>query len=702
MEKPYYVLDVSIYRVGELYQVELAHHDPSSEAQTAPIRAAAGLNPEALVPLLNTLQEYGNTLSSQLFQNPAVKRHFLQVEATAQASDHTLRMALRIDESAKELQSLRWELLKHPENRRSLATTENLLLSRFLASRDWRPIKLRAQGTLTALIAIAAPSGPKFSKMNLATVDFEGESARIRAALGDVKVTLLGGPSEPLTLDRLVAGIREGADIVYLVCHGVFGRSTGAPTLLLEDESGDVWVTKGEELASRIGEMKQGPRLMVLASCQSAGDGPDARNTVQATLAGRLADAGVPAIVAMQGNVSMETIKKMMPVFFKELLDDGQIDRAMAVARSKVQDRADVWMPALFTRLHSGKIWYTPGFRGDGSEEIWKSLVRPVQHGKLVPILGPGLTDTIHGTPPEIALALAEAHRFPLAISEWDDLPRVTQYLSVKESRYNVVETYKEQLRESLIRQHSDWLPPEVMAEKPKLGKLLALVLAHLQQRKKPEVFRLLSELPASVYVTTAFDPLLELALKGAEREPQSIVSRWRYKKAPATAEEVAVSDRTQKTPLVFHALGSFNSDTGDSLVLTEDDYFDYLIGTVAARLMPAEVESALVDNSLLFLGFRLTDWSFRVLFRLMRSLEGKDTLKNYCHVAVQLDPDMQTMADVEGAKAYLRKYFHDEAQIELYWGSTEEFLISLRDALAKTGGTAAPEAKKANDDLDF
>lgn len=57
MEKPSYVLDVSVYRVGELYQVELAHHDPSSEAQTAPIRAAAGLNPEALVPLLQSLPD---------------------------------------------------------------------------------------------------------------------------------------------------------------------------------------------------------------------------------------------------------------------------------------------------------------------------------------------------------------------------------------------------------------------------------------------------------------------------------------------------------------------------------------------------------------------------------------------------------------------------------------------------------------------
>jgi hypothetical protein len=48
---------------------------------------------------------------------------------------------------------------------------------------------------------------------------------------------------------------------------------------------------------------------VVLASCQSAGDGQqlaaDERTTAQATLAGRLADAGVPGVLAMQGFITM-------------------------------------------------------------------------------------------------------------------------------------------------------------------------------------------------------------------------------------------------------------------------------------------------------------------------------------------------------------------------------------------------------------
>jgi hypothetical protein len=177
------------------------------------------------------------------------------------------------------------------------------------------------------------------------------------------------------------------------------------------------------------------------------------------------------------------------------------------------------------------------------------------------------------------------------------------------------------------------------------------------------------------------------------------VLTRWRVGKAPLPADEETVAAPTVKAPLVYHVFGAFGAGDDDGLVLTEDDYFDYLISTASAKLMPAEVESALVDNSLLFLGFRLTDWHFRVLFRLMMNLPGRERLKQYCHVAVQLDPDMQTFADVEGAKVYLAEYFGKEANIDIYWGSSEEFLTALRDELAAAGDLSPDDAKEESDD---
>ena len=64
----------------------------------------------------------------------------------------------------------------------------------------------------------------------------------------------------------------------------------------------------------------------------------------------------------MQGNVTMQTVDQFMPVFFQELQRDGQLDRAIAVARGAVRERPDWWMPVLYMRLKSGRIWYAPGF----------------------------------------------------------------------------------------------------------------------------------------------------------------------------------------------------------------------------------------------------------------------------------------------------------------------------------------------------
>ena len=51
LDQKYYILDVALHRVGESYQVELAHTDPGSQAQVAPLRAPTPLDPEALLAL---------------------------------------------------------------------------------------------------------------------------------------------------------------------------------------------------------------------------------------------------------------------------------------------------------------------------------------------------------------------------------------------------------------------------------------------------------------------------------------------------------------------------------------------------------------------------------------------------------------------------------------------------------------------------
>jgi len=591
---------------------------------------------------------------------------------------------------------LRWELLCDPETKEPLATSEKTLLSRFMLSRDWRPVRLQRRSELTALVAVAAPSD--LEKYKLAKVDAAAEVARVRSALAGIAVSV-AGLDEPLTFELLSERLRAGVDVVYLVCHGMLKRDTGQPFLFLQDESGKVDRVGGADLARRVKEMPQPPRLAVLASCESAlspanGDGKG--RTVQASLAPRLAAAGVPAILAMQGQISVATVEKAMPVFFRELLKDGQIDRALAVARGRVRERHDSWMPALYLRLKGGRIWYEPGFAGEDDQfKKWKSIVDSVRRRNFVPIVGPDVGEAIQGLKRELAEHLAGVHGFPMAPAQRTDLAKVAQYLTVRESRKLAHDEILEGLRTQIVKRHPDL---------GTTGGLKSLFKAVASRRRDDESdpFRILASLKGSVYVNAGWDPLLPLALSEAGARPKLLHGEWRKTKDQHPREPLYKGMPTAENPVVYYILGFLGQS--DTLVLTEDDYVDYLIAATSYNLVPWVVRGTLVKSSLLFLGFPLDDWAFRVIFRLIMSLEGSAQLSDYAHVGVQLDPAEHELADVERAREYLQEYFgtsRDAPRIDIYWGSAADFLNELRKQLERTSDESAPAAYAEDEDLD-
>ena len=135
------------------------------------------------------------------------------------------------------------------------------------------------------------------------------------------------------------------------------------------------------------------PRLIVLASCESAGkEDPSALNRADSALTAlgpRLSDIGVPAVLAMHGSISMATVNLFMPAFFNELSSDGRVDHALSVARNQAQlhDRYDAWMPVLFTRSISGRLWPDPSQTGPTAEQM-DSLINEMQSLKDRPAGG--------------------------------------------------------------------------------------------------------------------------------------------------------------------------------------------------------------------------------------------------------------------------------------------------------------------------
>jgi hypothetical protein len=676
-------LEIGLHRQDAYsYRIELRFSQPGDEAD---IRV--GGDKLLLVQFdTNELRQheldaeaYGLHLGKSLFGDEDMKNAFTQALSNAQTLEVPLRVRLFVGPSAPELHSLRWETLRDPRDGSSLLTSEHILFSRYLSSYDWRPVHLRPKAGLRTIVVIANPSNlTEKSGGQLAPIDVDSELARVKANLGGIVVEELASDGSA-TLDNLIDRLREGFDILYLVCHGTLKMRE--PWLWLEDDSGKTHRVAGTNFVSRLKELQQRPRLVVLASCQSAGSGEDAPSGeagMLAALGPRLAEAGIPAVLAMQGNVSTDTVSQFMPDFFKELLRDGQIDRAMAVARGEVRGRVDWWMPVLFMRLKSGRIWYVPGFAEERRGlEKWPALLSNIRDKLCTPILGPGVTEHLLGSRREIAQRWAKTYHFPMAPHNCEDLPQVAQFLAVNQQPTFPRRELMEYLRQEMWRRYECNLP-EIL-QGASLDELITTFGRQWCTDNLDEPHRILAELPLPIYITTNPGNLLREALICAGKEPQVELCRWNEDlvQLPSIFDRDRTYIPDERRPLIYHLFGRL--EEADSLVLTEDDYFDYLIGVTSNKeLIPSVVRRKLSDTALLFLGFQLDDWNFRILFRSIMAQEGGGRRKKYAHVAAQIDPEEGRILSPERAREYLEEYFQD-ADISIYWGSTADFTQELK-----------------------
>lgn len=645
------------------------------------------------------MDTYGQSLSTSLFSETHVTTLFQQAISTAQTLDIPLRLRLLIGASAPELHSFRWETLTLPQSDELLVTNETILFSRYLSSTDWRPARLRSKSDLHALVVVANPADLSDYSPDgqvLPPFDVPGELERVRIGMEGMHLTELAAPGTA-TLSNIGAHLRDGYDILYIVAHGAF--IDGEPYLWMENETGEAAVVPGRNLVRQMKEHQRLPRLVVLISCESAGlstisDVPDATAGALASLGPRLAEIGVPAVLAMQGRISLESMNQLLPVFFHELQRTGQIDRALAVARSTIRERPDWWMPVLFMRIKSGRIWYVAGFGDEGQDfEKWPALIRNIQRGNCTPIIGPRLTEMLPVSVEDIAQHWSEAYNFPMAPYEREQLPQVAQYLAVMQDFQFPRDELLEQLRQDILYHYGKELPNTL--HDADLNEMFAAVGAIRRQRNPMDPYKVLADLPFRIYITANFSNLLTEALLAVGKKPRVEVCRWNQdiEALPSVFEEDEEYLPDIQEPLIYHLFGELGEP--DSLVITQDDYFDYLLGVAANReLIPIAVREALADTGLIFLGFQLYDWSFRVLFRSLMSQQGRGRRKRYAHVAGQITPDEGRLLEPEGARSYLESYFQDSA-IDIFWGSADDFVQQLLKYQEHSDSTSSRTARR-------
>lgn len=360
-------LELTIHRQDTNYAVDFRFSRAGASDQVDRTGMAAAFDLEALQSLLMAANfpEYGSRLTDQLFQDTNLKTAFAEARSVANSLDNRLRLRLNIHTDSSELYKLRWEMLGDPDSRSSLSTDQKVYFSRYYSSASFKGFRARPRKQLKALIMVAAPSDIEEFE-GLAKVPRQSEEEAISASLGDIPCKKM----EHASLSGLVRELTaDEYDVVYLVAHGRYIPEKKDGFLYLEGEDGNADVVSSARLVEEVARLAQPPRLMVLASCQSGGSGT---GDVLSALGPRLADAGIPAVMAMQANIEIETNALFMPLFFKELQKDGQIDRALSVARSQVHERSDYWVPVLFMRLKDGRLWEVPAEQlvSQGAEAI--------------------------------------------------------------------------------------------------------------------------------------------------------------------------------------------------------------------------------------------------------------------------------------------------------------------------------------------
>jgi hypothetical protein len=347
--EPFLDLEIRIGALrGEAFPVELV----LAGEQTFRGEMAAELDPAILFP--EDPRAAGEALFQALLAGGDLRRGWERAFGRSQRR----RIRLNVDPAARELHRLSWELLRVEGE--WLAASAATPFSRYLpVERPWgRPAFHRP---LRLLVVVSSPLDLAARYPGLAQVDEPAERRAIQDGLGglagDVQVAFLDGPA---TLSRLEERLQEGFAALHVTGHGALNPLTGRAAVLLQDEGGQTRAVTDEQLTGVLARLPEPPRLVFLMACQSA-ERP--AGDAFAGLAPRLVAAGVPAVLAMQGAMSMPSGQRLAEAFYRRLAAHGQVDQAVNEARSTLvtAGRPDAHLPVLFMRLVSGRLWEEAG-----------------------------------------------------------------------------------------------------------------------------------------------------------------------------------------------------------------------------------------------------------------------------------------------------------------------------------------------------
>jgi hypothetical protein len=261
-----------------------------------------------------------------------------------------LRIRLRLN-NTPELADLPWEYLYNQTLNRFLALSVETPIVRYLEL----PERIRPLSTPPPLRVLAIIASPK----NHPPLNVEREWIKLNEALADLVARGLVAVERlnPATFPALQQRLRRGTcHILHFVGHGGFDKHLQDGVLILEDEDGLGHRVSGQDLGVLLHDHRP-LRLVILNACEGA---RGARDDPFAGTAQSLVQQGVPAVIAMQFEVTDEAAIVLAHEFYSAVADGYPVDAALTEARRAVftQGRGVEWgTPVLYLRAPDAHIF---------------------------------------------------------------------------------------------------------------------------------------------------------------------------------------------------------------------------------------------------------------------------------------------------------------------------------------------------------
>src|SRR5215471_18543282 len=294
------------------------------------------------------VKDFGGKLYGAVFQDEL--RDTL-LRSLSQTRAHRLGMRLRLRlADTPELAELPWEFLYDPRLNRFLAQSRRTPLVRYLDLPD-PPQPLSVEGQLRLMVMISSPTDHP-------GLDVEQEWSLLTGALaqqqeeGQVIVERL-----PASMGALRRRLRqEEFHVFHFVGHGRYRPDWGDGVLVMEDRNGRSHEVTGEELGGLLSEYDT-MRLAVLNACEGARSGT---SDPFAGMAQSLIQQGLPAVVAMQFEITDDAAIIFAHELYGAIADGYPLEAALAEARGAIRDEGNLteWgTPVLYSRAPNGHLF---------------------------------------------------------------------------------------------------------------------------------------------------------------------------------------------------------------------------------------------------------------------------------------------------------------------------------------------------------